>query len=166
MLVSQMQNHEPLSWEVEPRHPHEVVEPPSCGRVLEARAFVVWKGGLLRLEGRANPRLQGGIHQQADGPHQQERHEAFGLFARERGGQKWRGFQEATSPFRLGLACISGEQCLAGGRGSRRVHWERGGNNAGGRCGSDGLRCAWPARLRGETRSGQGVPWPGRPRLA
>ena len=114
VLVSQIQNHEPLSWEVEHMNPHEVVEHPSCGRVLDARAFLVWKGGLMRLEGSANPILQGCIHQQADGHHHQERHDAFGLFEIERGGQKLRVFQEAKSPFRLGLAFITGEQFRQG----------------------------------------------------
>ena len=55
VLVGQMKNHEPLSRDVEHMNPNEVVEHPSCGRMLETLAFLVRKCGLMLLEGCANP---------------------------------------------------------------------------------------------------------------
>jgi len=106
VLVGQIQNHESLSWDVEHMNPHEVVEHPACGRVLDALTFLVRKGGFLLLEGGANAILQSGIHQQADGHHHQQCHEAFRLFEIEGGGQKLRVFQEAKPAFRLGLPFV------------------------------------------------------------
>jgi len=95
-------------------NPDKVVEHPSCSRVLDAFAFLVWKCCLMFLEGLANPIFQGRIHQQADGHHHQQRHDAFGLFEIPRGGQKLWVFQEAKPSFRLGLAFIAGSQLLRG----------------------------------------------------
>ena len=69
VLVGQIQNHEALSWDIEHMNPHEVVEYPACGRVLNAFAFLVWESRSVLLEGRVNPILQGSIHQQADRHH-------------------------------------------------------------------------------------------------
>lgn len=93
-------------------NPDKVVEHPACGRVLDAFAFLVRKCCRMCLEGCANPILQGRLHQQADGHHHQQRHDAFRLFEIERGGQKLRVFQEAKAAFRLGLAFIAGSQLL------------------------------------------------------
>src|SRR5262249_53488284 len=41
VLISQIQDHESLAWNVEHMNPHEVVEDPACGRVLNASAFWV-----------------------------------------------------------------------------------------------------------------------------
>src|SRR5262249_35697598 len=54
VLVSQIENHESLSGDVEHMNPHEVMEYPACGRVLDALTFLVWKGGSMLLEGRAD----------------------------------------------------------------------------------------------------------------
>ncbi len=103
VLVGQIQHHASLSWDGEHMHPHAGVEPPACGRVLDALTFLGRKGGFLLLEGGANAILQSGIHQQADGHHHQQCPEAFRLVEREGGGQTLRGFQEAKAAFRLGL---------------------------------------------------------------
>jgi len=50
VLVGQIENHEALSWDVEHMNPHEVMEHPACGRVLDALAFLVRKGRPVVLE--------------------------------------------------------------------------------------------------------------------
>ena len=54
VLVGQIQNHESLSRDMEDMNPYEVMEHPACGRVLDALAFLVRKGGRMLLEGGAN----------------------------------------------------------------------------------------------------------------
>jgi hypothetical protein len=54
VLVSQIQNHESLAWNMEYMNPHEVVEHPACRRGLYALAFLVRKGGRMLLESGAN----------------------------------------------------------------------------------------------------------------
>src|SRR5215813_10192002 len=54
VLVGQIQNHESLAWDIEHMNPHEIVKHPACGRVLDALAFLVRKGGRMLLEGGAN----------------------------------------------------------------------------------------------------------------
>jgi hypothetical protein len=71
VLVGQIENHEALSRDVEHMPPREVMAHPACGRVLDALAFLVREGGLMLLEGGANPILQGCLHQQADRHHHQ-----------------------------------------------------------------------------------------------
>src|SRR5262249_17785839 len=82
--VGQIEHHEALSRHVAPMNPHEVMEHPTCGRVLEALAFLVRQGGRRLPAGGANPILQGSIPQQADRHHPHQGHEARGLFAVER----------------------------------------------------------------------------------
>jgi hypothetical protein len=108
VLIRQVDHDRPLLRGVEHMNPDNVVAHPACGRVLDACAFWVWKCYRMCLEGWTNPILQGRIHQQADGHHQQQRHAAFRLVEIERGGQKLRVFQEAKAEFRLGLAFIAG----------------------------------------------------------
>ena len=40
VLVSQIQHHESLSRDMEYMNPYEVMEPPACGRVRDALAFL------------------------------------------------------------------------------------------------------------------------------
>src|SRR5262245_66616014 len=54
VLISQIQDHESLAWNVEHMNPHEVVEDPACGRVLNASAFLVRKGHLRILQRSAD----------------------------------------------------------------------------------------------------------------
>jgi len=108
-------------------NPHQIVEHPACGRGLEALAFLGRQCGLMLLEGGAHALCEGCIHEQADGHHPQQRHEAFRLFERERGGQKRWGLQEAQPTFRVGLACIAGSQLL---RGEERIVACMGGEDA------------------------------------
>ena len=103
MLVGQIEYEEPLSRNVEHMNPHEVVEHPACGWVLDTFAFLVRKGSRMLLEGSANPVLQGCVHQQADGHHHEQCHNAFRLFEIEGGGQKLRVFEEAKPAFGPGL---------------------------------------------------------------
>ena len=109
VLVGQIENHESLARDEEHMNPHEVVEHPACRRILDALAFLVWKCGRMLLEGGANPILQGCIHQQTDGHHHQQGHDAFRLFEIERGRQKLRIFQEAKPAFSPGLPFVSGQ---------------------------------------------------------
>jgi hypothetical protein len=43
VLIGQIQDHESLVWNVEHMNPHEVVEDPACGRVLNAFACLAWE---------------------------------------------------------------------------------------------------------------------------
>ena len=126
VLVGQIQNHESLSRDVEHMNPHEVVEHPACRRVLDALAFLVRKGGLMLLEGRADAVLQGRIDEQTDGHHHQQGHDAFRFFEIERGGQKLRVFQEAKPAFRPGLPFVAVEHRLGRITGPRPVRSSRG----------------------------------------
>src|SRR5919198_6049901 len=54
VLISQIQDHESLAWNVEHMNPHEVVEDPACGRVLNASAFLVREGHLRVLQRSAD----------------------------------------------------------------------------------------------------------------
>jgi hypothetical protein len=109
VLVGQSENHEALSRDVEHMHPHEVMEHPACGRVLDALAFLVWKRRPVLLEGAANAILSGGIDEQTDGHHHQQGHDAFGFFERERRGHKLGGFEEAKAACGIRLPFVSGQ---------------------------------------------------------
>jgi hypothetical protein len=106
VLLSEVEDDIGLTRNIQDMNANKVVEYPPRSGVLNAFAFLVWKGGRMLLEGGANPILQGRIHQQADRHHHQQYHDAFGLFEIERGGQKLGGFQKAKAAFRLGLAFI------------------------------------------------------------
>src|SRR5215831_1790048 len=54
VLISQIQDHESLAWNVEHMNPHEVVEDPACGRVLNASAFLVREGNRRVLQRSAD----------------------------------------------------------------------------------------------------------------
>src|SRR5215471_2586219 len=54
VLISQIQDHESLAWNVEHMNPHEVVEDPACGRGLNASAFLVREGHLRVLQRSAD----------------------------------------------------------------------------------------------------------------
>ena len=86
MLVGQIQNHKSLSWDIEPMHPHEGVEHPACGRVLNAVTFLVWEGRSVRLEGGADALFESRIDEPTDGHAQQQGHHPLGLFEIKRRG--------------------------------------------------------------------------------
>jgi hypothetical protein len=98
-------------------NPDNVVEHPSCGRVLKALACVVWTCGRMFLEGMANPNFPGRIDQPADRHPHQQRQDACRLVAIPRGGQKLWVVQAAQPAFRPGLACIAGSQLRRGQQG-------------------------------------------------
>jgi hypothetical protein len=98
-------------------NPDNVVEHPSCGRVLKALACVVWTCGRMFLEGMANPQFPGRIDQPADRHPHQQRQDACRLVAIPRGGQKLWVVQAAQPAFRPGLACIAGSQLRRGPQG-------------------------------------------------
>ena len=114
MLVGQMQNYESLSRNEEHMNPHEVVEYPACRRVLDARAFLVWKGSLMRLQDRADTVFEGRIDEQTHRHHHQQGHDTLGFFEVERGGQKLRVFEEAKPTFHVGLPFVSSQHRLGG----------------------------------------------------
>ena len=95
-------------------NPSKGVEPPACGGGLDTFAFVVRKCGRMRLEGGANPGLQGCVYQQADGQHHQQCPDAVRLFEVEGGRQKLRGFEAAKPACRPGLSFVSIEHGLGG----------------------------------------------------
>ena len=112
VLVGQIENHESLSWDVEHMNPHEVMEDPACGRVLDAFTFLVWKGCSMLLEGRADTVFEGRIDEQTDRHDHQQGHDPLGLFEIQGRSQKLRVFQEAKPPFRPGLPFVSVEHRL------------------------------------------------------
>jgi hypothetical protein len=114
VFVGQMQHHESLSRDEEHMYPHEVVEHPACSGVLDAFAFLVWKGGLVGLERVANAVLSGRIDEQTYRHHHQAGHDTLGLFEIERGGQKLRVFEEAKPAFAPGLAFVAVEHRFGG----------------------------------------------------
>src|SRR5215211_2840443 len=61
VLVGQIEHQESLSRDVEHMNPHEVMEHPACGRVLDALAFLVRQGRSVVLEGIADAVLEGRI---------------------------------------------------------------------------------------------------------
>ena len=63
VLIGQIENHESLSRDGEHMNSHEVMEHPACGRVLDALAFLVRKGGRMLLEGMAEAILSGGLNE-------------------------------------------------------------------------------------------------------
>jgi hypothetical protein len=112
VLVSQIENHESLSWDEEHMNPHEVVKHPACGRVLDALAFLVGKRCPVRLERAADAVLSGGIDQQTDGHHHQQGHDAFGFFEIEGRSQKLRGFEETKATCGRSLSFVAVEYGL------------------------------------------------------
>ena len=50
VLVGQIENRESLPRDEEHMNPHEVMEYPACGRVLDALAFLVRKGRSVLLD--------------------------------------------------------------------------------------------------------------------
>jgi hypothetical protein len=86
VLVGQMPHHESLSWDVEPRTPHEGMEHPACGRVLDALALWVRQGCSVLLQGRADALFESRLDEPSPRHHHQEGHHALGLFALEGGG--------------------------------------------------------------------------------
>jgi hypothetical protein len=112
VLVGQIENHESLSWDVEHMNPHEVMEYPACGRVLDALTFLAWKGCSMLLEGRADTVFEGRIDEQTDRHDHQQSHDPLGLFEIKGRSQKLRVFQEAKPPFRPGVPSVSVEHRL------------------------------------------------------
>src|SRR5262245_15673885 len=113
VLVGQIEDHEPLSWDREPMNPNNIGKHPPWSRVRQAAPCVIWEGRSLLLPGRADaigePCLDEPPHRQ----HHQEGQNALGLFEREGGGQTLRGFEEAKPAFCPRLPCVS----IAHGRG-------------------------------------------------
>jgi hypothetical protein len=116
VFVGQMQHHESLSRDEEHRYPHAVVEHPACRGVLDALAFLVRQGGLVGLERVATAVLYGRRDEPTSRHHPQAGPDTLGLLARERGGQKLRGFEEAQPAFAPGLACVAVEPRFGGSR--------------------------------------------------
>jgi hypothetical protein len=118
VLVGQMQPHEALSRDGEYMNPDEVGEDPACRRVLNARAFVVRKGGRLLLQDRADAVFEGCLDEPTPGPDHQQGHDALRFFQRAGGRQKLRSFQEAKPALCLGVPFGAGEH---GRRSSRAL---------------------------------------------
>jgi hypothetical protein len=117
VLVGQIQPHEALSRDGEYMNPDEVGEDPACRRVLNARAFLVRKGGRLLLQDRADAVFEGCLDEPTHGPDHQQGHDALRFFQRAGGRQKLRSFQEAKPALCLGVPFEAGEH----GRSSSRA---------------------------------------------
>ena len=114
VLVGQIAHEEPLPRDGEPMHPHKGVEDPPCGGGLDALAFLIRKGGLVRLERVTDAILSGRIDEHTDGHDHQQGHDPFGFFQRQRRGQKLRVLEEAKPAFGPGLAFVAVEHRLGG----------------------------------------------------
>ena len=79
VLVGQMQNHEPLSWDVEHRNPHEVVKDPPYCRMWTTVPFWVWEGRSVLLQDRADAVFEGRIDEQTHRHDHQQGHDALGF---------------------------------------------------------------------------------------
>ena len=93
-------------------NPVKVVEYPSCRGVLDAFAFLVWKGGPVLCECGANTILQGRIDEETYRHHHQEGHDALRLFEIEGRGQKAGVFEEAEAAFGMHVAFVAGSHLL------------------------------------------------------
>ena len=145
-------------------HPDTILEPPSCGRRLEAVAFLVRTGRFVLCERGAHARLQGRIDTKTSRHHHHEGHEALRRFERERGGHKLGGLQKTAPTFCLTVACGAGAACRWGPQGlvacmGRQEHAtllvHKGGP---GRAGAS-------APVRVETSWAGWASWRGRPRM-
>ena len=116
-LLGEMEHQGPLPRKASQVDPHKVMEHPACRGVLHPLAFVVWQRGLLLFECPTDAILSSRRDEPTDGHHHQQGHDAFGLFARARGGEKLGGFAEAKPALRMGLAFRAGSQCLGGQQG-------------------------------------------------
>ena len=112
VLVGPIEHPASLSWDGEHMHPPEVMEDPAGGRVLDAFTFVVWQGGAMLLEGRAETVCEGRIDEQTDRHAHHQGHDPLGLCAIQGRSQKLRGLQEAQPPCRPGLPCVAVEHRL------------------------------------------------------
>ena len=114
VLVGQIEDHGPLSWDIEDMNPHKVVKHPACSGVRNALPFLIWEGRSVLLKDRADAIFESCIDEQTHRHDHQEGHNALGLFEIEGGGQKLRVFEEAKPAFRLRLPFVSVEHCLGG----------------------------------------------------
>src|SRR5215510_12810887 len=112
VLVGQIEDHEPLSWDIEHMNPNKVVKHPLCSGVRNASPFLVWEGRSMLLQGRADAIFERCIDEQTHRHHHQEGHNAFRLFEIEGGGQKLRGCEEAKPAFCPSLPLVSIEHGL------------------------------------------------------
>jgi hypothetical protein len=114
VLVGSMQNHGPLSWDVEPLHPHEIGKDPPCRRGCKTSPFVIWEGRAVLLQDRTDAVCEGRLDEPPHRHDHQPGHDALGFFESARGSHKLRGFEAATPAFRLRLPCVSIEHRLGG----------------------------------------------------
>src|SRR5215470_6877812 len=50
VLVGQIEDHEPLSWDIEHMNPHKIVKHPPCSGVRNASPFLIWEGRSMLLQ--------------------------------------------------------------------------------------------------------------------
>src|SRR5262245_34148470 len=112
VLVGQIEDHEPLSWDIEHMNPNKIVKHPPCRGVWNASPFLIWEGRSMLLQGRADAIFERCIDEQTHCHHHQEGHNALGLFEIEGGGQKLRVFEEAKPAFCPRLPFVSIEHGL------------------------------------------------------
>ena len=69
VLRREVEDNGGLSRDAQDMNPHKVVEPPPCGGMLDALAFLVRKGRLVVLERVTHAGLSGCIAEQTEGHH-------------------------------------------------------------------------------------------------
>jgi hypothetical protein len=122
MGLSEMHHQEvPRPRNAKDMNPSNVLEYPTCCRILHRWSLWVGKRRVMVLERLTNPGLSGSIHQQAHGHHHQEGHDPFGLFEIERGGQNLRVFQDTKPTCCVSRPCVSVEHLL--GRQRRLIQF-------------------------------------------
>ena len=114
VLVGQMEHDEPLPRDVEPMHPHKVVEDPPGGGGLDALACLIRKGGLVLRERVTDAIRSGRLDEPTDRHDHQPGHDPFGLIQRQRRGQPLRVLAEAKPAGCPGLAFAGVEHRVGG----------------------------------------------------
>jgi hypothetical protein len=102
----------PLPRAEEHMNPDQILEDPSCRRVLHGLALRVRTRRVRRLQGGTDAVCSGSVHQQTYRHHPEERHDARGLLAIKRGSEQLGVFQKANAAFRMHLAFIARQKRL------------------------------------------------------
>jgi hypothetical protein len=114
VLVGEIQHHGPLSWDGEDVNPHAIMQDPPCRRGCNTSPLLIWEGRSVLLKDRTDAVFEGGIDESTHRHDHQQGHEALGVCAIERGGEPWRGFEEANPAFRLRVPLVSSEHRMGG----------------------------------------------------
>ena len=84
MFLGEIEDHRPLAWLTQQVDPHKIMKHPPSRRMSNPLPLLVGKRCLMIVERLADTVVQGRLDPPRHGHHHQQRHEAFGLFERER----------------------------------------------------------------------------------